>query len=300
MKAKLPNRTLLAAALGLGLAAMTTTFQVNAADCPADAICRNDEAPGNYTRNGPYRVADFNMSRFDAAGGATVYYPTNAEPPFASLVFCPPFIGSQYMYQAWGPFFASHGIVMVTMDSETILDTVDQRAGQQREVLDELKAENSDRNSPLYGKLDTSRMGVTGWSMGGGATWINSAEYPGLKTAMSLAGHNLSAIDFDSKGRNTQIPTLIMNGVTDLTYLGGLGQSSGVFRNIPRGVPKVIYEVATAGHFAWGTPTAASDNVAELALAFQKTFLEGDLRWAQYIDRPRSNVATWDSENIPQ
>ena len=111
---------------------------------------------------------------------------------------------------------------------------------------------------------------------------------------------NLTAVDSASSGRSTRIPTLIFNGATDLSYLGGLGQSSGVYNSIPREVPKVIYEVATAGHFAWGSPTSASNNVAELALAFQKTFLEGDLRWAQYIDRPGSNVATWNSANIPR
>ncbi len=105
MKTKLPTKTLLAAALGLGIAAMTTTTQSMAADCPADAICRNDEAPGNYNRNGPYRVSNYKIADREAAGGATVYYPANAEPPFASLVFCPPFTGVQYMYSDWGPLF---------------------------------------------------------------------------------------------------------------------------------------------------------------------------------------------------
>lgn len=299
MKTKI-SLNMLAAAITLGVLATTTSTPVNAADCPSDAICRYDEAPGNYTRNGPYRYDDYSVSRYEAAGGATVYYPTNAEPPFSSLVFCPPYTGTQIMYRDWGPFFASHGIVLVTMDSETTLDTVDQRADQQREVLDFLKAESRNSRSPLYNKLDTSRMGVTGWSMGGGATWINSAEYPGLKTAMSLAGHNLTALNRSARGGNTRIPTLLFNGATDLTFLGGLGQSIGVYNDIPRGVPKAIYEVATAGHFTWGSPTQASDSVAELALAFQKTFLDGDLRWAQYIDRPSRNVATWESANIPQ
>ncbi len=204
------------------------------------------------------------------------------------------------MYSAWGPFFASHGIVMVTMDTVTPMDTVDSRASQQKAMLNALKAQNNNRSSPLYNKLDTSRLGVTGWSMGGGATWINSAEYAGLKTAMSLAGHNISALDFNARGGNTRIPTMIFNGATDVTILGGLGQSIGVYNSIPRGVPKVIFEVARAGHFSWGAPTQASSHVAGLALAFQKTFLEGDLRWAQFIKRPPNNVATFRSANLPQ
>ena len=80
-----------------------------AADCPAGAICRYDEQPGGYTGDGPYRVGNYSISTFQAAGGATVYYPVNAQPPFAALVFCPPYTGVQYMYRDWGPFFASHG-----------------------------------------------------------------------------------------------------------------------------------------------------------------------------------------------
>lgn len=271
----------------------------SASACPTGAICRNEVAPGAYSGNGPYGSRSYTLSRLQTPGGATVYYPANAQPPFSGLVFTPPYTGVQAMYRAWGPFFASHGIVLVTMDTRTTLDTVDQRAAQQKEVLDVLKRENTRSGSPLQGKLDTSRLGAVGWSMGGGATWINSAEYNGLKTAMSLAGHNLSAVDLDSKGYNTRVPTLLLNGALDLTYLGGLGQSIGVYNNIPRGIPKIIYEVSSAGHFDWGSPTSANRAVAGIVLAFQKTFLDGDTRWVSYIRRPSSDVAIWQTANLP-
>ncbi|NLW63611.1 MAG: hypothetical protein GX052_05860, partial [Syntrophomonadaceae bacterium] len=154
-------------------------------------IVRYDYAPGKYSGNGPYSYSTYQLPGW--SHGATVYYPTNASAPFSGIVFCPPYTGTQIMFRDWGPFFASHGIVLVTMDTSSILISVDERAVEQRTVLNLLKAENSRSGSPLYQKLDTDRVGAMGWSMGGGATWINSAEYPGLKTAMSLAGHNLTA-----------------------------------------------------------------------------------------------------------
>ncbi|RLT88027.1 MULTISPECIES: dienelactone hydrolase family protein [unclassified Ketobacter] len=267
-------------------------------ECPATALCRS-EAPGSYSGNGPYGYRSYSLSRLQTPGGATVYYPANAEPPYSGLVFTPPYTGVQFMYAAWGPFFASHGIVLVTMDTTTTLDTVDQRARQQKTVLDVLKGENNRAASPLRGKLDTSRIGAVGWSMGGGATWINAAEYAGLKTAMSLAGHNLSAIDPNARGYNTRVPTLLFNGALDATYLGGLGQSDGVYNAIPAGIPKVFYEVASAGHFDWGSPTAANRDVAGIALAFHKAFLDGDTRWVDYIRRPSRDVATWRTAYLP-
>lgn len=294
---KLPT---LFAAVGLLVVATFTTVLEAAPTCPSGAICRNEVTPGSYSGNGPYGYRSYTLSRTQTPGGATVYYPNTAKPPFSGLVFTPPYTGTQSMFAAWGPFFASHGIVLVTMDTSTTLDSVDQRASQQKQVLDALKRENTRSASPLYGKLNTARLGAVGWSMGGGATWINSAEYSGLKTAMSLAGHNLTAVDIDSKGYNTKVPTLILNGALDLTYLGGLGQSIGVYNAIPRGIPKVIYEVASAGHFDWGSPTAANRAVAGIALAFHKTFLDGDTRWVSYIRRPSSDVATWQTANLPQ
>lgn len=294
---KLPK---LFAAVGLLAITTFTTVLEAATTCPSGAICRNEVAPGNYSGNGPYGYRSYTLSRLQTPGGATVYYPNTAKPPFSGLVFTPPYTGTQSMFRDWGPFFASHGIVLVTMDTSTTLDSVDQRASQQKRVLDALKNENTRSASPLRGKLNTARLGAVGWSMGGGATWINSAEYSGLKTAMSLAGHNLTAVDIDSKGYNTKVPTLLFNGALDLTYLGGLGQSIGVYNNIPRGIPKVIYEVASAGHFSWGSPTAANRAVAGIALAFHKTFLDGDTRWVSYIRRPSSDVAIWQTANLPQ
>ena len=45
--------------------------------------------------------------------GATVYYPTNATPPYASIAIAPGFTASPDSVEAWGPFYASHGIVTI-------------------------------------------------------------------------------------------------------------------------------------------------------------------------------------------
>lgn len=267
--------------------------------CPSGAICRNEEAPGAYSGDGPFRTASYSLPRAATPADTTVFYPTSATAPFSGLVFCPPFTATQSMFRAWGPWFASHGIVLVTMNTTTTMDQVDSRDDQQRRVLNALKAENSRSGSPLNGKLDTNRIGAMGWSMGGGATWINSAEYSGLKTAFSLAGHNATAMNPNSKGRGTKCPTLLMNGATDATILGGMGQSDGVYSSIPAGLPKVFYEVRGVGHMAWGSPTQAGRPCAEIALAFQKTFLDGDTRWAKFIQKP-SNASKWQTANIPQ
>lgn len=203
------------------------------------------------------------------------------------------------MDAAWGPFFASHGIVYVNCDSTTTSDTVDQRATQQWSAYNALKAANTRTNHALKGKLSTARIGLMGWSMGGGATWINASK-SGVKTALSLAGHNLTATSSLAKGGSTKCPMLLINGATDTTYLGGMGQSEGVYDSIPSGIAKVLYVDSSAGHMDWSgpAPTQAPD-AGKIALAFQKTFLDGDTRWVKFIAKP-SGTSTWKTANLPQ
>jgi len=265
----------------------------SAASCPSGAICR-DETPGSYSSSGPYGSATIS-SLTGFSNSATVYYPSTATAPFASIIFMQPYTGTQSMDAAWGPFFASHGIVYVNCDSSTTGDSVDSRATQQWSAFTALKAANTRSGHALKGKLNTSRMGIMGWSMGGGATWINASK-SGVKTALSLAGHNLTATSTLSKGASTKCPMLLMNGATDTTYLGGMGQSEGVYNSIPSGISKVLYVVALAGHMDWGSPNGALvPNAGKIALAFQKTYLDGDTRWKTYIANP-GDASTWQTK----
>jgi len=242
------------------------------------------ELPGKKYTSGPYGyTASLLVGYYPAA---TVYVPALGVPPYSAIVFMQPYTGTQAMDAAWGPFFASHGIIYVNCDSMTTLDTVDSRATQQMNAVNLLKS-----SALLTGRLDKTRVGVMGWSMGGGASWINSSK-SGVKTAMTLAGHNLTAISTASKGYSTKCPTAIFSGSLDTTYLGGLGQSEGVYAAIPSSVSKLHYKVATAGHMVWGGPTTASVNVGAIGLAFQKTYLDGDTRWKAYITRPL-DAAIW-------
>ncbi len=242
------------------------------------------ETPGKKYTSGPYGYTTTSLTGYLA--GATVYVPSTGKPPYSAIVFMQPYTGTQSMDRAWGPFFASHGIIYVNCDSTTIMDTVDSRASQQMNAVNLLKS-----SSKFAGKLDKSRVGVMGWSMGGGASWINSSK-SGIKTAMTLAGHNLTAINMASKGYSTRCPTAIFSGSLDMTYLGGMYQSEGVYSAIPSTVSKLHYKVATAGHMVWGGPTTASRNVGAIGLAFQKTYLDGDTRWKAYITRP-TDAAVW-------
>lgn len=257
----------------------------NACCDDGDCVCRGDD-PGDATpdRRGPFRPASYALpfALGRSYGGGTVYYPADAEPPLSAVVMCPGYTALQSSIADWGPFFASHGIVLLTMDTLTPLDQVAQRAGELLDALNDLKAEDARLGSPLRGKLSDDRFGVAGWSMGGGATWIVSAQHPELKSAITLAGHNLTAGGaVGSLG--SRVPTLMLNGGADVTILGGLGQSESAYAAIPNTTPKLLYVMALEGHFSWGTPTTNDNASGRYVLSWEKVFLEGDQRYRRFL-----------------
>jgi dienelactone hydrolase len=230
---------------------------------------------------GPYKVMSY-TSGFPVMlyGGGTIWYPTDAEPPFGAVAVCPGFVSAQSSIMNWGRFLASHGIVVLTMDTLTPLDVVDQRAEELMDALASIKSENMRSGGPLFNKIDTMRMGVMGWSMGGGGTWLAANMHPELRSAVSFAGHIATALDQDVT--KITVPTLLMAGSADNLILGG-GMSQPVYDQIPANTPKMVWEVNGAGHDVANDPAGTSGAIGRYGLSWQKVFLEGDMRYRQFL-----------------
>ena len=270
---------------------------VGANGCCADCICRATSAPqaSDLDANGPYKVENFTLPGGQNFGGATVYYPSDADPPFAYAAFCPPYTATQIAFAAWGPFFASHGIVLATMDSVTVGDFPPHRAQGLEELMGILKGLQTNADSPLMGKLDPDRGGVLGWSMGGGGVWIASGKHPEWKSAVTLAGHNITATGWQASAEMSSVPTLMLNGGTDQTILGGLNQTQNAYAAIPDSTPKLMYIMSDLGHFDWGSPAAEGNAAGRYVMAWEKTFLEGDERYRPFLLEKGPNAQVWET-----
>jgi dienelactone hydrolase len=249
-------------------------------------------------KNGPYKVESYVEGIKDGPAflAATIYYPVDAEPPFAGIVACPGFTALQDSVAPWGPFLASHGIVLMTIDTNTTGDSVDQRQEALLDALSSLKAEQSRSGSPIMGKLDMTRFGLMGWSMGGGGTWLNANSHPELKSAMSLAGHIATQIGGAGQFTMVTVPTLLLAGDADTSILG-LGMSQPVYDAIPETTPKILYEVAGASHFDI-QPQTGGNLFGLYGLSWQKVFLEGDMRYKQFLQLPKPDNASDFRSNI--
>jgi hypothetical protein len=118
--------------------------------------------------------------------------------------------------------------------------------------------------------------------MGGGGTWLASRDHPELKSAVTLAGHNATA-GGGLVSAGSRVPTLMLNGASDVSILGGLGQSEASYNAIPNTTPKLLYVMTFEGHFSWGTPTTNSGASGRYVMAWEKLFLEGDTRYKKFL-----------------
>lgn len=252
-----------------------------------------DPSEESITSEGEYSVQTFTEADglrdgpdYGAAGGleggATVYYPMNADPPFGAVVIVPGFTAYRSSIAGWGPFLASHGVVVMAIDTNTTSDQPATRSAALVDALESLKGENTRSGSALEGKLELERLGIIGWSMGGGGTWITADSHPELKVAISLCGWIAGFA-----GSETTVASLQFAALSDPL---AAGMSQPVYGAIPEGVPKMLMEFASADHFIANDPSGASWQVGRYGLSWVKVFLEGDERYRQFLKKEPTGI----------
>jgi dienelactone hydrolase len=242
-----------------------------------DCLCHGP-APSELTAAaGPFKTATLKLSL------GTVYYPTDAEPPFAAVALCAGFTNTGPEMADWGPMYASHGIVTIIADT-TGLDDPGTRGMKLLAAIKQLKDESAGTSSPLAGKL-SGRYGTSGYSMGGGGTTIASGNDPTLKTSIGLAA-------WGGTGQKVTVPTLLLCGSSDT--VAPCNMSEPVYAAIAEPTPKMMIVIPSTTHFDWFGPRDAGMGISgKYALAFQKVYLEGDERWKPLLlTKPSSGTMT--------
>ncbi|HET8935239.1 MAG TPA: hypothetical protein VFN67_17445 [Polyangiales bacterium] len=205
---------------------------------------------------------------YDIASAGCVFYPSDAEPPFAAVAISDGFGGSggcgPSQTGQWGPLYASWGIVAMIIHT-TPGDQPQQRGAKLTEGIAAFKMENTKSGSPLMGKL-AGRYGTSGFSMGGGGTTFSAAEDPLLKS-------NVAIMAWGPTREALQVPSLYIFGSAD-GVAGTMGMAS--YTAIMDPVPKMAVTI-NSGHA--GQPNSGGGSSGEAGLAFQKVYLEGDERW---------------------
>ncbi|HWO69070.1 MAG TPA: alpha/beta hydrolase [Umezawaea sp.] len=221
---------------------------------------------------GPYATATTTVSRSSVSGfgGGTIYYPTStADGTFGGIAISPGFTASQSSISWLGPRLASQGFVVFTIDTSSTLDQPDSRGTQLLAALDYLTGTSAVRT-----RVDATRLGVMGHSMGGGGSLAASRTRSALQAAIPLTPwHTTKSWTTD------RVPTLIIGAENDTT--APVAQHAEPFYTSLTAAPDKAYlELNNASHSA---PTSANVTVAKYSISWLKRFIDNDTRYEQFL-----------------
>ncbi len=250
---------------------------------PVFSFCQtNSDCSGvtisSATANGNYNVASYiesdGIRDGDDYDGSTIYYPQNTTGLLPSIIIIPGYLNPELSIQAWGSFLASHGIVCMTIGTNSIFDEVMDRKIALKDALISLKAEQVRVNSPLFNNLDTNLIALGGWSMGGGGAQLVAVENPNIKAILAFCPWIDPAVVSPAL-INHSTPILIFSGQIDVVAPPG-AHADVQYNYTPNSTKKLKYEVFGGGHTIANTPLGGFGEVGRMGLSWLKKYLVND------------------------
>ena len=173
-----------------------------------------EELPRDGGHEGPYVTAFSTITTTNPATGsqlvADVHFPTSigmmiaAAGPMPVIVFVPGTSTPRWSYSGNAQHLAAWGFV-VALPSMPENDLA-VRASDVQHLLSYLEALNRDRDSDFYGRIDVTRIGLTGHSLGGIAPLMIAARHdPPIMAALPLDPVNPDGNDWDYEAEGMRI-----------------------------------------------------------------------------------------------
>lgn len=209
-------------------------------------------------------------------GGGTIHVPTG-QGPFGAIAVSPGFVSPQAAIKWYGPLLAEKGFIVLTIDTFSGQDVPDHRADQLQAALDYLT-----KQSEVQGKIDTSKLGVMGHSMGGGATLRVLEQNPSIKAGVALQPWHTHQ-DWSGVTR----PVMLIGGQND-NIAAPSGHAIPFYKNIPKSTPKAYLELKGANHFV---PISEEPTIAKYTVAWMTRFMNDDQSQDELCPPPAPNEA---------
>jgi dienelactone hydrolase len=219
---------------------------------------------------GTFATAETSVGGGNGFGGAKIYYPTDtSQGKFAALAVVPGYKATCAAEGAlMGHWLASFGFVIIGIDTNSRNDWDTARGDQLLAALDYLTQRSSVRD-----RVDASRVGVMGHSMGGGGAISAALKRPSLKTAIGNAPFSAS-----QNLNNMRVPIALLAGQRDGTTTPSM--VSGYYNQVPATTEKMYLELTGAGH---GFPTSNNSVMTRKVIPWMKLFLDQDTRYQQFL-----------------
>jgi len=254
---------------------------------PCEVDCDFTRGPDPTTssmeaESGPFSVGSEYVGYYDAPGfgGGTIHYPTDTTGTMGAIAIVPGFLAYESSIAWWGPRLASHGFVVITISTNNSLDDPSSRSAQQENALNYVISQSGDSSSPIFGMVDSTRVGGMGWSMGGGGT-LETASGTRLSAAIPLAPWYSSINDFDQIETPTMIMACEYDGVAGVAY-----HASPFYNSIPETTDKAYLEVSGGYHSCANGGGINGGLLGKYGVSWMKRFIDKDSRYDQFLCGP--------------
>lgn len=224
--------------------------------------------------SGPYSTSSTRVSSLVSGfGGGRVYYPiTTSDGTFGGVAISPGYTASWSTISWLGSFLASHGFVVIGIDTNSRFDQPGSRATQLLAALDYLVDDSSESH-----RVDPGRLAVAGHSMGGGGAVEAADRRSSLLAAVPLTPWHLS-----SRWGGVDAATMILGGQSDgIAPVGS--HSIPIYEAIPASSEKAYAELRGEGHFF---PLSHDEVTGKLMVSWLKRFVDFDTRYEQFLCPP--------------
>ena len=245
--------------------------------------------PDDLTEPGPFTKCTYSGDSLDSDGysSALVYYPCErGSGPFAATTLTSGWAGSKENMSWLADQVVTHGFIIIAMTpNNRYIWGTEEWVEAHNAGVSKLLAENNRTSSPLYRLVDTDKLCVMGYSMGGGGALKASNELGGqIKTTIALAPWE---DDYDTDMYdNIHNATVCFTGTDD-----SLAPSSNVkkmYDYLPFYIPRAYIDFDGAGHFDWVTGyTTYHEKFMTLVIAWMKAYLDDEEGYLDFFNGER-------------
>lgn len=183
----------------------------------------------------------------------------------------------------------SHGYIVIAITPNNIYSTPPTWATAHKAGVEELREQNTAYLSAVRGKVDTSRLSVMGFSMGGGGTLLAAGDLGSqIKTAVPLAPWlGTSRPNYS----NIRAATLVLAGADDnVAYPSTI---ASYYQSLPTSIKRGLATFRDATHYDWYFDTYAArqdqTRFKTLITSWLKVYLSGDTSYRTYLDGAEHN-----------
>jgi triacylglycerol lipase len=219
---------------------------------------------------GPFDVSTSSVVWPRGFGGGTIYYPT-ATGQYGVVAISPGFTATQSSIAWLGRRLATHGLVVITINTNS---TYDQPASRATQLMAALNHVVNSASSTVRARVDSSKLAVAGHSMGGGGALIAAQNNPTLKASLPLTPWNTS-----TNFSGVRVPTLIVGADGD-TVASVASHARPFYASLPATTFKAYAELNGASHF---TPNSSNTPIGRYGVAWMKRFVDADARYSPFL-----------------